>query len=438
MSIVPFIALRYLKARRGTGGMAASVLSVLGVAVGVMTLTVVLGVMNGFQLGFIESIVEISSYHIQIHPASSAAGAQSGAGLPASVVERVREIPGVTSVVPFGELQGLLEGVYSRPQPSVIRAVPPDLLSQDPVQAGLLSMDEGSFSLDAPGSIVIGSQLAVSLGASVGEPVYLLSVDTSRLIPAAQRRLFTVSGIFTSGYLDFDAGLAFISRSDAAALPGKMPTIYGVKLTNRLDDGPALQKISAVLSGTGFAAESWRSYNRSFFDALFMEKLMIMILVCLIFIVVGFNIYNSLRRTVLEKREEIAVLKAVGVPPRSIRYAFMVEGAVIGFAGALAGMILGLAIAANINAVFSLVEVVVNGALRLANSIAAPITHGASREGFSIFSPLYFYLTEVPSRVLPREAVLVASFAVLSSVAAAFGASRSVAGFRPSEILRYE
>jgi lipoprotein-releasing system permease protein len=433
-SVVSFIAMRYLRVRRGTGGLATSLLSVLGVAVGVMTLTVVLGVMNGFQLGFIENIVEISSYHLQIHgpPGSTAV-------LPEQVIAAVKSIPAVTAVVPFSELQVLVEGVYSKPQPCVIRAVPADLFSVDPVQARLLSIRSGSFSVEGEGSIVIGSELAASTGARVGDSVFLVTMDTTRALPSARREGFTVTGIFTCGYLDFDAGLGFISRQSAARLTAnRVSTVYGVKLSDRLLDGPALKRISALLPGSGFQAESWRRYNRSFFDALFMEKLMIMLLVCLIFIVVGFNIYNSLRRTVFEKKEEIAVLKAVGVPPRSIQYAFIFEGGVVGFAGALSGMIFGLALASNINSVFSIIEGAVNEILWVGRAVAAPLLSGSTSEGFSIFSPLYFYLTEVPSRVLLPEAFLVASFAILASVTAAYGASRLVASFRPSEILRYE
>ena len=102
--------------------------------------------------------------------------------------------------------------------------------------------------------------------------------------------------------------------------------------------------------------ESWRTYNKSFFDALFMEKLMMMVLVGLIFIVVGFNVYHSLRRSVHERMEEIAVLKAVGVPPGRIQAIFVLEGLIIGVSGALGGLVAGLLVAMNVNGVFALVE----------------------------------------------------------------------------------
>jgi lipoprotein-releasing system permease protein len=431
VSLVAFLALRFLGASRRAGRGAPALLSILGVAVGVMTLTVVLGVMNGFQLGFIESIVEISSYHLQLR-------APGGAPLDPAALAAARALPEVTAVVPFAEEQVLVEGSFQRPRACLIRAVPPDLLTQDPSQARMLRIDAGSFSLDAPGSVVIGSELAAIIGVRVGDRVSLVSVAAEGGRPAPRRALFTVRGTFRCGYYDYDAGLAFVSLGSAPLIGGSRTALtYGVKIADRFADAEAARRISAAL-GPGTRVESWRAFNRSFFDALFMEKLMMMVLVGLIFVVVGFNIHSSLRRSIREKVEEIAVLKAVGVPPRSLQYAFVAEGAAIGGIGALTGMIAGLLVAANINGLFALVELVVNALRRAALFAASPFLGGASREGFTIFSPLYFYLTEVPSRVLFPEAFFVASFAVLACLLASYGASRAVAGFRPAEVLRYE
>jgi lipoprotein-releasing system permease protein len=433
-SVVPFITIRYLLARRRGSGFAPSILSMLGVTVGVMTLTVVLGVMNGFQLGFIESIVEIGSYHLQIH------GAAPSSTLPQADIEKLKSLPEITALIPYSERQVLIAGSYSRPRPCLVRAVPSDLLFLDPIQARMLSFQAGSFSIAGADSMVIGSELAALTGAGVGDSIDMETVDTTGGFPAARRVTFTVTGIFKCGYYDYDAGLAFVSFAAASRFSGqgKLSLSYGIKLKDRFMDADTLSRISALLGREGFHVESWRSYNRSFFDALFMEKLMMMVLVGLIFVVVGFNIYSSLRRTVFEKREEIAVLKAVGIPPRSIQYAFIFEGMIIGAVGVTAGLLLGLALVANVNGVFSVVEKGVNFLLRFFQALAAPLRAGGAREGFAIFSPMYFYLTEVPSRVLFPETCFVACFAILASVTAAYGASRTVAVLRPAEILRYE
>ena len=434
-SIVPFITLRYLKSKRGNGGFTPFILSVVGVAVGVMTLIVVMSVMNGFQLGFIENMVEIGSYHLQLQPADWGRRDE----LSPAVLSAVSSTPGVAAVVPFTELQGLFEGVIRRVLPCTVRAVPKDLLSMDPIQSEILVIQNGAFSLAADDSIVIGSELARSSGAAVGDTILIktMYIRSGRVVSVEMP--FTVNGIFRCGYLDYDEMLVFVSSEGEKRLAGSaLPVVYGVKLADRFRDIDAAGRISPLLEGTGFAVESWRQYNKVFFGALLMEKLMIFVLEGLIFVVVGFNIYHSLRRTVFEKKEEIAVLKAVGVPPRSIQYAFVFEGFIIGTIGAFAGILLGMALALNINGVFSVVERIVNSVLWLFQAAMVQFSKRESGGSFAIFSPMYFYLQEVPARVLFPETFLIAMFASVSSISAAYAAARSIVTFRPAEILRYE
>jgi lipoprotein-releasing system permease protein len=166
-----------------------------------------------------------------------------------------------------------------------------------------------------------------------------------------------------------------------------------------------------------------------------MEKLVMMILLSLIFVVVGVNIFHSLKRTVYERMEEIGVLKSVGADGKAIQWIFIFEGILIGFTGAVTGILLGLLIAGNINALFRAIERITNFLLGLASSILLPLSGG---EDFAIFSPRYYYLAEVPSRVLFQEVVSVFIFAVLISSLAAYLASRRAASIKPAEVLREE
>jgi lipoprotein-releasing system permease protein len=436
------VAARYFRTKRRDTGNASSLLSVAGIAIGVMTLTVVLAVMNGFQLGFIDSIVEISSYHLQLR--AELAGSEPGkpAALDAALIARLQSAVGVTAVVPFVERQALVEGVFQRPRACSVRAVPPELLSLDPAQARMLALRQGSFSLSDQRSLVIGSELAAAMGARVGDALSLTSYATGAGgRPSPRRDEFRVSGIFHTGYYDFDTGLVFMSLEAADALYGAgmpLPRTWGIKIANRFDDSRTLRAVSGLLAGTGYSAESWRTYNRSFFDALFVEKLMMMVLIGIIFIVVGFNVYHSLRRSVFERMEEIAVLKAVGIPPRRVQAIFILEGLFIGLAGGAAGMIAGLVLAVNVSGVFSAVEGVINWLLRMESLLLSPFASGEAAGTFAIFSPTYFYLTQVPSHVYLREAFLVSFFAVMACTGAAWAATRAISRFRPSEVLRYE
>jgi lipoprotein-releasing system permease protein len=310
--------------------------------------------------------------------------------------------------------------------------VPPDLAARDPSQAARLSMVEGALDLASPDAVVIGAELAAWLGTGPGDALtlsWLGWTDDGR--PAARRATLRVTGVYRCGYYDFDAGLAFAALSSPAA--EGLDVSLGVKLDDRFADRRALPAVERALEGSGYAAASWRAYNRSFFDALRVEKLLMLALVGIMFVVVGFNTYHAQRRAVLERTEDIAVLKALGVPPRHLHWVFVTEGLVVGLIGALAGTAIGLVVAGNINAVFSGVEAVVNAALALAAWIG-----GGDRGGFAIFSPTSFYLVEVPSRVLPREAFFVAFLAVFSCTLAAYAASRAVSRFRPAEVLRHE
>jgi lipoprotein-releasing system permease protein len=410
---VALAALRYFRSRRRGSGGTATVLAVLGVAVGVMTLTAVLGVMNGFQLGFIESILEVSSYHLQLEPAG-------GQALPAATLERLRGVRGVRAVVPFTEEQALVEGRFTSPRGCLLRGLPPAVAEVDAGFAAHVRLVEGEWDLSGPASIVLGVELARYLGVGTGDAITVLGLDGGSFQElAASRRTYLVRGLFKSGYYEYDLGWAFVGLDPAQALS------YGIKIRNRFRDQEALEAVRGELPGSGHRLGSWRDFNRAFFSALRVEKLAMMLLLGLIFVVVGFNIYHSLRRAVHERFEEIGVLKALGASDASLRSVFLAQGLLIGLLGGALGLALGLLAAANINGIFRAVEAVVN--------LAA-----AATERFALFSPTYFYLSEIPSRVLLPEAFLVVLFALGScSLAAAFAAA-AVREVKPMEVLHHE
>ena len=435
------VALRYFRARRQSGA-ASTALSILGVIVGVMTLTAVLGVMNGFQLGFIESILEVSSYHLQVE----------GPAVADALLEELRGLRSVEAAVPFSEEQVILEGVYDDQRGCLLRRLPEAVQALDAGFRERLEVVEGRFDLSQRRGIVLGSELARHLGVGLGDTVSVISLDGSSFVslePA--RRTFLVTGLFRSGYYDFDLGWAFASLEDArldaaAAVPGDSPSAggegepalkVGIKIRNRFRDQEALARVRALLAGRGYTVSSWREFNRAFFGALRTEKIMMMVLVGLIFVVVGFNIYHSLRRAIRERYEDIGVLKALGASDLAVQYVFVLEGLLIGLSGGGAGLLLGLLVAVNINWVFAAAERVVNLLAGLFMRLAAPLA-GPGAEPFSLFSPAYFYISEIPSRVLFHETLLIVLFAICSCTLAALFASSRVRAVRPAEVLRYE
>ena len=431
-----FIAARYIFRKQKKSP--SPVLSILGIATGVFALIVIIAVMNGFQLGFIESILEVSSYHLRAGPVTAGSAEELGAVLAA--------VPTVEAAVPFVEFQALVRGRRGGQLAALVRGLPVNAPARDAGMAGRLEFEEGFFNLDEDDHALLGSELARRLGVKIGDEITLFSIPS--IFTAVDGddeeetglRSFYVAGIFRTGFYEYDTSWVFVNIDSAAFFSDTGPAL-GIKLKNRFHDQKALELVRKSLEGrTGFEnaeLSSWRDYNRSFFGALRTEKLFMFILVGLIFIVVGLNIYQAQRRAVLEHREDIGLLRAVGGGERAVRLIFVCDGAIIGFIGAASGLILGLLVASNIPLFFTIVENVVNSIIHIVNFISDLFNAGGIG-GFAFFSPAIFYIKEIPSRIIPQEAVLIFLFGFLSALLAAWFASRKVSRILVAEVLRYE
>jgi len=433
---IAFVAGRLAVKKRGAP---PPVLSILGIAVGVLALIVIISIMNGFQLGFVESILEISSYYVRLEsppPLDARPDIFAEASDEASMLmEKIRSLPNVKAVVPFRELQVLIRGAWGQ-QAALVRGLYPDADRKDPGMAEKLVFERGSFDLEGGNSILLGAELAARLNAQLGDDIRLTSVSGSGALlqndePEADESFFTVKGIFRSGFYEYDLGWAFINFDRAGKLDGE-PYTLGIKLTDRFQDkkaAAAITELAAAYAGDKQPkVRTWRDFNRAFFSALWTEKLFMFVLVGLIFIVVGLNIYQTQRRIVLERREEIGLLRAVGAGDRAVRLVFVWDGLIIGLTGAGSGTALGLLISLNIAGFFSMLENAVNGIMSL-------LHQGGE---FMVFSPAVFYIKELQARVIPQEVALIFFFGLFSAVGAAWFASGRVSRIRPAEVLRYE
>jgi lipoprotein-releasing system permease protein len=432
---IGFTAARYIRSRKKDKSSSLSILAILGIGIGVLALTVILGVMNGFQLGFIESILEVSSYHIRI---DSFPQGEEGRALK----QKILSIPQVRSAVEFQEIQGLIQGGRSSQQIAIIRGVPENALEEDLGMAEKLIFESGSFDVTNDNSVLLGAELARRIAARVGDEINLLSV--SGLFPeeaGTAQSNYIVTGIFRTGFYEYDLGWGFINIDKAGVISGSgaAPTL-GIKISNRWQDDQILNVIKNISGLENAKITSWRNYNRAFFGALRTEKLLMFVLVGLIFIVVGLNIFQSQRKTVMERREDIGLFRAVGASDIGVRLVFTYDGFIIGFLGAGIGMALGLLIGFNISSFFAILESVVNGAIHLLNVIAVPFTGGSvlGEENFAIFSPAVFYIKEIPCRIIPHEALIIFLFGLLSAAVSSWLASGRVTRINPAEVLRYE
>jgi len=426
---VLFVASRYIFKGRSS----SPVLAVLGIAVGVLALIVIISVMNGFQLGFIESILEISSYHMRLE------------SFPHDKTGELQEImlsaPGIKAAVPFMEFQALARGWRSGQQAVLVRGLRENTLEIDKEMDSRLDFIEGSFDISDSGYILLGAELARRLSLDVGDEITLYSI--TGILSAEEEggiKSFTVTGIFRTGYYEYDISWAFINMESVSYLDNDSVLTLGIKIPNRFQDRNIMEQTRKILSGSGFPdvkLSSWRDYNRSFFGALRTEKLFMFILVGLIFIVVGLNIFQAQRRSVLQRREEIGLLRAVGGSKKAVQFVFVLDGAIIGLTGACIGLFFGLLITFNIPQFFSFIEIIINIFIEVINEIA--FLFGAGMAGnFTIFSPAIFYIKEIPSRVIPSEIVIIFLFGFLSALVAGWFASRKVTKIQPAEVLRYE
>lgn len=416
---IGFIASRYLKSRRREKGMAAPILAIIGLAAGVLTLNAVLSVMNGFQLTFIESILEVSSSHLRWETPQSPSP---------ELRKKLLAVEGVRSVEPYYEGQTLIQGPLGGQRGALLRGVDPQAILEDEGFRSKLSLVEGRF-VQSDGEILLGSELARSLGVRTGDSVLLMALtgDSFSLLEPQQKKL-SIVGIFQTDYFEIDAGWALVTLSTAQ---GHFATAkdfhYGIKLWNENADRDILPKLARAVGAPEKEFVSWRDFNASFFGALKTEKTAMMVLIGLIFLVVGVNIFYSQRRGVQEHREDIALWQAVGVPVQKIRLFFALEGAGVGILGACLGTVLGITVSCNIPFILGAAEGTLNFFLGLFR-----------QQGLVLLSSQAFYLPRIPARLLPQEVVFIAAVAVVTASGAAWIASRQVSKIPVAEVLKNE
>lgn len=411
---------------RSSASLLASLFPILGIGFGVTVLIVVLAVMNGFQRGYIDTIIEVTSAHLRL----------SGSIQDLQDLQRTTEYK---SFVIFNEEQSLLQGYASRQASTMIRMVENDILKKDEGFKSKLEMTQGVFEIEGKTKsglpkIVLGEELARHLAVGVSDTVQVIATSgdaESDLFPQDLKLL--VIGLFKTGYYEIDSALAFVSLDEEERLFGKAKThLANVKFDR--DDGDVLYVVKNIKQND-VKAQSWREYNKSFFGALKIEKNVMMLLIILIFLVVGVNIYNSMRRSIYEKREDISILLSMGAKMKSIASIFVASGFVIGVAGSLVGLLFGLAISLNINSIFDLVETCVNFFTYVFSIFVGEEVSGGD---FEIFSSTYFYMEKVPVKIFFEELFFIFLFGVSASSFAAWIATKKVMQIKVAEILRYE
>ena len=342
------IAWRYLRSRRGSRLLSLiSVIAIGGVIVGVSALILIIGVMNGLQKDLREKIL-IGSPDVRVLTYGedlSMPGWQAAA-------ETVGRIPGVQAVAPFVHTQA---GIFARSNYAegvfVMGIVPPTTVGQE-VTSIRRTATGGDFTfMDSRGTrngAVLGARLASRLNVVVADSVTLMSLGATKISPVTGTltpniRKYEVTGIFETGMYEYDNAYAIVSLDAARDLAqlGESVTGLEVKTADRWQ-APGVARLIADTLGFPYRTEDWQQQNSSLFQALRLEKLGMTVILLLIVLVAAFNIVSTLTMVVTDKTREIGILKAMGMPSRSIRRIFLAQGIVIGLVGTLAGLVVGL------------------------------------------------------------------------------------------------
>jgi lipoprotein-releasing system permease protein len=412
-----FVSLRYLKAKRKQVFISIiTLISILGVMLGVMALIVVLAVMNGFEHELREKILGTNA-HILI--------LKYGGGIPDyyDIVKKVEGISGVQAAAPFTYAQVMLSG-RGGVAGAVLRGIDP--LSEGKVSTLPQNIKEGNINSlkqdekrRLPG-IILGRELVRNLGVFLDDPVTVISPlgDTTPMGMTPRVMRFQVTGIFESGMFDYDSTLAYISlpSSQRFLRIGDVATAIEVKVTNIYKARVIAERIEKEL-GSSYNTKHWMEMNKNLFSALRMEKRVMFILLSLIIGVAAFNIICTLIMVVMEKNRDIAILKSMGSKRISIMKIFVFEGLIIGLVGTLLGSIFGLLIAWNMESISSFVERVF---------------------GFKILPGDVYYITQLPSRVDAMDVVIVVCVAMAITLLATIYPAWKASSLDPAEALRYE
>jgi len=407
------VGLRYTRAKRRNHFISfISLTSMAGIALGVAALIVVLSVMNGFQKELRARILGVAS-HVQILGDGNRLDDWRGAAALALQDARVQ------AAAPFVNGQGMLAaGALVRG--AVVRGVLP--ADEDRVAEIGRHMRAGRLDALRAGewNIVLGSELARALGVLRGDKVTLIApqgqVTPAGVIP--RLRQFTVAGMFEVGMFEYDSGLALIHLEDAQRLYQMEGAVSGLRL--KLDDLFAARSVARELTtklGPHAFASDWTRSHANFFRAVEIEKRVMFIILTLIVAVAAFNIVSTLVMLVTDKQADIAILRTLGASPASVMQIFMVQGALIGVIGTLIGVAGGVLLGLHVDVVVPALENVL---------------------GFKFLSKDVYYISELPSEVLPQDVATIGLTALALSFLATLYPSWRASRVNPAEALRYE
>lgn len=406
-----FVGLRYLRAKRRTRFVSfITLVSLLGIALGVAALIVILSVMNGFE-GELRNRLLSMSAHGSVILSDEASNDWR------AVADAVSAEPGIVAAAPLVRMEGMIQSGRDL-QAVLVHGIDPDYEAR--LSGDLVNIVEGDLSgltADSRG-IILGRLLAYDLGVRLGDGVVLLiprPVGDGTMELVLER--FILHGVFEAGLQDHDASLALVNINDAASILLLGEKVSAIRF--RADDVMAAPRLAKRLEARQdiVTSSDWTVENASYFRAIRLEKMMMSLILSLIIGVAAFNIVASLVMVVMDKTTDIAVLRTLGMGPNGVVRVFFVQGAIIGWAGVFIGVGLGILLAIYVPVIAPFLERIL---------------------GFQIMPGDVYYVTSIPSTINWMHVLIIAVAAfVLTSLATLYPARRA-ALVKPAVALRYE
>jgi len=409
-----FIGLRYTRAKKRNHFISfISLISLLGITLGMTALITVMSVMNGFQKEVRARILGVAS-HVQI------TGFDNKLSNWQVTADEASRHPSVEAAAPFVNAQGMVS--YDQVvHGAIVRGVLPEKENTVADFADMMVSGELENLLPGDFGIVVGMELARSLGAFRGDKIVLISpqgqVTPAGILPRLKQ--FTVVGIFEAGHFEYDSGLVLIHMADAQKLYRmEDDTVSGVRLKlNDLFQAPqVVHDLSTMLSGAYFISD-WTRQHANYFRAIQIEKRMLSLILALIIAVAAFNIVSTLVMAVTDKQSDIAILRTLGASPSSIMKIFIVQGTFIGVTGTILGVTGGVLLAYNVGEVVAFIEWIFSVEF-LSNEI--------------------YYISKIPTDPQTSDIVTVAVVSFVLSLLATIYPSYRASKVNPAEALRYE
>jgi len=407
-----FIGLRYVRAKRRNHFISfISLTSMLGVGLGVMALITVLSVMNGFEKELTDRILGMASHATIVERGKSLSDWKT-------LAAEVEHHPGIIGVAPYVHAEGMLTHAKSV-NGTIVRGILPEEEPKVSVIAERMIVGEFSNLVAGEFDMLIGKELARALGVTVGDKVTLITpqanVTPAGILPRLKR--FTVVGIFEIGMHEFDSALALIHMDDAMRLFRKDgPTGLRLKTDNILTAPIVSRNVVDQLPGY-FWVTDWTQRHANFFRALKMEKTVMFFILTLIVAVAAFNIISTMVMTVTDKQADIAVLRTIGISPKSILAIFMIQGTLIGVVGILFGIISGIWLATNVETIVPVIE---------------------NMLGMKFLSADVYYISDLPSDMHWSDVITISIISFIFCILATIYPALRAAHTQPAEALRYE